>query len=66
MVQRVASVVGRAMIDAAVDLLIRYDPDLHHPNDYVLTIAEAILGRRLQRCDGRIWTDEGALVGRGI
>ena len=51
---------GRARIDAAADLLFRYDPD-HHPMDYVLTIAEAISGHRYQRRDGRIWTDEGAL-----
>lgn len=44
-----ARIVERARLDAAADLLWRYDPEQHHPLDYVLTIAEAISGERFRR-----------------
>ena len=34
----------RASLDAAADLLWRFDPELHHLEDYALTIAETIVG----------------------
>ena len=52
-----------AAIDEAVDLLSRYDPECHHPRDYVMSIAQTILGRRLILHDARIWTDEGEQTG---
>ena len=51
-----------AAIDAAVDLLFRYDPDRHHPRDYVLTIAGTILGRPLALHDARTWKDAGEQI----
>ena len=41
--------VDEASLDAAVLLLLRFDPEHHHPKDYVLTIAGAIVGTRLCR-----------------
>lgn len=60
--RRVSIARDTASIDAAVDLLVRYDPDHHDPRDYVLTIAQTILQKRLQRYDERTWTDEGVQV----
>ena len=48
-----------ALIDEAVDLLFRFDPERHHPRDFVMTIGAAILGRPLARYDAKTWTDEG-------
>ena len=48
-----------AALDAAVDLLFQYDPECHHPRDFVMSIAQTILGRRLVLHDARTWTDEG-------
>lgn len=44
--------VGKLALDEAVDLLSRFDPDVHHLEDTVLSIAEAISGN-LYRCRGK-------------
>jgi hypothetical protein len=42
-----ATLVDRARLDAAADLLWRFDPEQHNLSDYALSIGETILGASL-------------------
>lgn len=45
--------VGMAALDAAAVQLSNYDPEIHHPADYALSIAATILGNpRFHRDEG--------------